>query len=153
MPYEVRVEEAPPRRIAAVRETVKLADFPARVPGLLGEVWQHLRDNQVTTGHNVMVFLDNSMTDGEITFDTLFGVEVESEVPPGARIRVTETPGGRVATTTLLGPYAQLFEVHAAVRDWCAANGHELAGPCWEVYGDWTDDESQLRTDVYYVLR
>ena len=26
------------------------------------------------------------------------------------------------------------------------------AGPAWEIYGDWTDDPAQLRTDVQYLL-
>ena len=40
-----------------------------------------------------------------------------------------------------------------AVREWCAEQGHTLAGPNWEVYGDWTDNPAELRTDVFYLLR
>jgi hypothetical protein len=32
------------------------------------------------------------------------------------------------------------------------AKGAELAGPTWEEYGDWNDDPSQLRTDVFVVV-
>jgi len=27
-----------------------------------------------------------------------------------------------------------------------------FAGPNWEIYGHWTDDPAQLRTDVFYLL-
>jgi hypothetical protein len=28
----------------------------------------------------------------------------------------------------------------------------EMAGPRWEIYGDWYEDQSQLETEVYYLL-
>jgi len=31
--------------------------------------------------------------------------------------------------------------------------GRQLAGPRFEVYGDWRDDPAQLETEVYYLLR
>jgi effector-binding domain-containing protein len=62
-----------------------------------------------------------------------------------------------VATTTHFGPYGRLHEAHKAVRDWCADRGYDLAGPNWEIYGHWTDawntDPTQIRTDVFYLLR
>jgi hypothetical protein len=33
-----------------------------------------------------------------------------------------------------------------------AASGRALAGPRWEVYGDWRDDPAELETEVYYLL-
>jgi hypothetical protein len=37
------------------------------------------------------------------------------------------------------------------------AQGHELAGPSWEVYGHWLDewnsDPRKIRTDVFYLLK
>jgi effector-binding domain-containing protein len=62
-------------------------------------------------------------------------------------------PGGMVATVVHMGPYQKLPEAHAAVRGWCAEHGHALAGPSWEIYGDWTDNPAELRTDVFYLLQ
>src|SRR5262245_59498011 len=28
-----------------------------------------------------------------------------------------------------------------------------LAGPNWEIYGDWTDNPDELRTEVFYLLQ
>jgi hypothetical protein len=41
---------------------------------------------------------------------------------------------------------------HDAIVAWCRLHGRRLAGPRWEVYGHWTDDEAKLRADVYYLL-
>jgi effector-binding domain-containing protein len=52
-----------------------------------------------------------------------------------------------------VGPYAQLGESHAAIAAWSRQNGHRLTGICWEIYGDWSDDPSKLRTDLFHLLR
>ncbi len=67
-------------------------------------------------------------------------------------VSCSETPGGTVATTAHMGPYSEIPGAHGAVRQWCKDNGRKIAGPNWEVYGDWSDDPSQLRTDIYYLL-
>jgi len=41
-----------------------------------------------------------------------------------------------------------------AVLRWCAEHGLDPAGPRWEIYGHWHDDDpAQLETEVYYLLR
>jgi effector-binding domain-containing protein len=62
-------------------------------------------------------------------------------------------PAGQAATTVHRGPYDRLGDAHRAIRTWCAKNGHDLAGPRWEVYGDWRDDPADLETEVFYLLR
>ena len=42
---------------------------------------------------------------------------------------------------------------HDAIHQWVSAQGHKLTGASWEVYGDWSDDPTQLRTDIYYQLK
>ncbi|MDP9256178.1 MAG: hypothetical protein M3Q31_06450 [Actinomycetota bacterium] len=47
-----------------------------------------------------------------------------------------------------------LASVHAAVREWCSANGHQLSGVRWEIYGHWVEDQDPalLETEVYWLL-
>jgi effector-binding domain-containing protein len=61
-------------------------------------------------------------------------------------------PAGVTAATTHRGPYAELDSAHRRVRDWCAAHGHRLAGPRWEIYGHWREDPGDLETEVHYLL-
>ena len=51
-----------------------------------------------------------------------------------------------------VGPYGTMATTHAAVVEWCAANGRELTGRSWEVYGDWTDDPGRLETEINYEV-
>lgn len=97
-------------------------------------------------GRNVAVYLDDAI-------HLEVGVEVDAPFAGHGEVTGSSTPGGRVATASHVGPYDRLSEAHAAVLAWCAANRLALAGPSWEVYGHWTDDPEQLRTDVFYLLR
>jgi effector-binding domain-containing protein len=60
-------------------------------------------------------------------------------------------PASRAAHAIHYGPYSQLGRAHAALREWCVDRGLSITGVNWEVYGDWNDDPSLLRTDVYYL--
>jgi effector-binding domain-containing protein len=50
------------------------------------------------------------------------------------------------------GSYEHLAAAHDAVHRWCADNGHTVAGPRWEIYGDWREDEAELETEVVWQL-
>ena len=41
---------------------------------------------------------------------------------------------------------------HDAVHAWRRANGRRIGAMSWEVYGDWTEDESKLETEIFYLL-
>jgi hypothetical protein len=56
------------------------------------------------------------------------------------------------AAPRALGAAQARGKPHEAVRAWCAAQGHALAGPNWEVYGHWNHDPQQLITEVFYLL-
>jgi effector-binding domain-containing protein len=68
----------------------------------------------------------------------------------------SSTPSGQVATITHWGPYQELGRTHNAIQNWCADQGHALAGPSWEIYEhwqeSWNDDPAQIRTDVFYLI-
>jgi effector-binding domain-containing protein len=92
--------------------------------------------------------------DGAIRLEV--GVELHGSFPDGGDIVRSATPAGLAASVVHLGPYDQLGTAHQAIRDWCSAHGHQLAGPNWEIYGhwqnDWNADPTQIRTDVFYQL-
>jgi len=51
------------------------------------------------------------------------------------------------------GDYATFGATHDAVREAVAARGRALAGPCWEIYGHWREDPSELETELFWPLR
>ncbi len=88
--------------------------------------------------------------DGAITLEV--GAIVGGPFAGDGRVISSATPGGTVATTTHFGDYGRLGEAHRAITDWCAANGRETTTN-WEIYGHWSDDPAQVRTDVFYLLK
>jgi hypothetical protein len=38
------------------------------------------------------------------------------------------------------------------LHSWRAATGRAFGGYSWEIYGDWTDDETKLDTEVIHLL-
>ena len=169
MEYHVRTSNALPRALAAVHQPLAPSEIPGRIQSLLGEVWELLRANAVSsTGRNVAVYTVMSAR-AEVTgsgaigdapaapaaepiLDAWFGVEVHETLPPSERVVAFETPAGPVASALHWGEYSRLGEAHAAVQAWCRTNGKRVTGACWEVYGPWNDDWAKVHTDVYYQL-
>jgi effector-binding domain-containing protein len=147
MEYHVDVKQVESRTTAVVRRRARLSELAQVVPHGCGEVWAFIRSSGLPhPRHNLALYLD-----GEINLEC--GVEVAQPFTGDGRVVCSSTPAGRVATVAHLGPYNRLGEAHKAICKWCADHGHALAGPNWEVYGDWEDDPAKLRTDVFYLLR
>lgn len=133
MSAEVTVTTVEPTPIAVVVGVTTWAEFPAVWRPMLDEVWSFLRgdvpDGLYKDGHNVIVYEDDVP-------HVQVGVQVSGAFAPVGRVVPSTLPGGLVATAVHTGPMAGLGATHSAVREWCAANGHRLAGPRWEIYGD-----------------
>jgi effector-binding domain-containing protein len=157
MTYEVQRREAMPLTLAVACAQASVRDIGQRVVDLLREVYAFLERSGVRqAGHNVVLYLDQEdrglfMTEGGVPVEA--GVEVAGPFEAAGRVKCSQTPGGAVASVVHVGPYQRLPEAHAAVRRWCQEQGHSIAGPNWEVYGDWTEDPAGLRTEVVYLLK
>jgi effector-binding domain-containing protein len=142
----VSVERVEERQLATIRTgCTELAELGGIIMAALNQIWPFLREHDVSTGHNVVVYRDS--------LDIIdIGVEVFEPLPPHDRIVSTTTPSGMAATVAHFGPYAGLPRVHAALQTWSLDNDRPFVPPCWELYGDWSDDPDEVRTDVYYLL-
>jgi effector-binding domain-containing protein len=147
--YEVRLHRLESVPLAVVRRQARASDLSRIVPECCGLVWNVLRGQHARGGRHVAVYWDDTIR-LEVGAEILGPFEEEGEV-----VRTT-TPAGAVASTTHFGPYSSLGGAHDAIHQWCKANDHRLAGPRWEIYGhwqgEWDDDPSQIRTDVFYLL-
>lgn len=148
-PYTVRLQQLDSIPVAVVRRHAQASELPRLVPELCGIVWNAVRAQQAKGGRHVAIFWDASIR-------LEVGVELEGPFVEQGEVVCSATPSGPVVTTTHLGPYRGLRAAHAAIREWCQANGHQLAGPSWEIYGHWLpawdSDPSQIRTDVFYLV-
>jgi len=148
--YAVHEVTVAPRRLAGVRARVARGRVAQEFGRYLDQVYAAGRAGAVALdGQNVFIY--RAATEEELTVDFCVGVTAPFEAT-GAVIPL-ETPHGVAAMVTHRGEYGRLSEANAAIVAWCRANNRLRAGPSWEVYGHWHADVSQLRTDVYYLLR
>ena len=152
MNYQVVTKTVSAQTIAAVRRRVRIGEVARAWKPALDLVWEFLRQYEGlrTDGHNC--FLYHHPAQGEAAIVVDFGVQVTRPFPDADEVVCTETPTGEVAMTTHIGSYAKLAAAHAAINSWRAATGRAFGASSWEIYGDWTDDEAKLETQVVYLL-
>jgi effector-binding domain-containing protein len=148
--YEITLDTVKEQPVAAARQRTTFKKVAREIGELLAQPWAFIKEHRDlrTNGDNVAIYRDES-AEGSIEV----GVQVSRAFEGNAEVVCSSTPAGAVARTAHFGPYDQLRSAHEAVREWCKQNGREIALPFWEVYGDWNDDPSKLRTDVFYLLK
>jgi len=152
MNYQVVTKTVGSQPLAAVRRRVRMGEVGRAWKPALDLVWEFLRRHEGlrTDGHNC--FLYHHPAPGEAAMTVDFGVQVIQSFEDAGEVLYTETPAGEVVMTTHIGSYARLAAAHEAIKSWRAANGRAFGGCSWEIYGDWTDDETKLETQVMYLL-
>ena len=147
--YSVQLQRLESIPLAVIRRQVRASELSRVVPECCGLVWNQVRAQQARGGRHVAVYWD-----GGIRLEV--GVELRGPFAEHGDVVLSATPAGEVASATHFGPYGGLGAAHDAVRQWCTANHHRLAGPSWDIYGHWQNEwnanPSQIRTDVYYLL-
>ena len=144
----VHLERAEPQQLAAIRATTSPPQLGADIIGSLDKIWPVLRAQGASTGHNVVIYYGGPP--GTLEIDV--GVQVTGDFAAAGEIRSVLTPAGEVATTAHFGEYSEMDGAYAALTQWCADNERAQAGVSWEVYGDWEDDPTRRRTDIYFLL-
>jgi effector-binding domain-containing protein len=148
MGYEIEVIEAPEQPTAVVALSTTWPDLPAEAGDAFDEVWDFLRREEGLRfdGHNVILYKD-----GQPNVEV--GVIVTGPFPGEGRVQASVLPAAKVARTVHRGGYDKLAEAHQAGREWCEAEGHEVVGPRWEIYGDWDDENPEaVETEVCWQL-
>lgn len=135
----LRVEAQP---AAVARGTARWDSIPPVLIGLLHFVRQYRK------GREVAIYYP--MPDGP---RIEAGVLVPTAFEDHDSVFCSATPAGLAAVASYVGPYRGIPPVHCAVQNWAKENGHMLAGPHWEIYVHWDQDETRLRTDIYYLLK
>jgi effector-binding domain-containing protein len=150
--YQIVTKTVSAQPLAAVRRRVRIGEVGTAWKPALDLVWDFLRRHQGlrTDGHNCFVY--HHPARGEAVMVVEFGVQVVQPFQDAGEIVCAETPAGEVVMTTHVGSYAKLAAAHQAINSWCKETGHTLGGCSWEIYGDWTDDETKLETQVVYLL-
>ena len=150
MKYDVRLEQTASRPLAVVRRKAALHELATVVPEACGLVWSVIQAQKVTGAGRLVALYWDDVINLEV------GAELETSFAGHGEVVGSATPAGPVLTSTHFGPYNRLHEAHKAIREWCANQVYQLAGPNWEVYGHWKDEwnanSALIRTDVFYLL-
>lgn len=152
MSYEVVTRTVSAQPLAAVRRRVRSGDVGRIWKPALDLVWEFLRQREGLRidGHNC--FLYHHPANREAAMDVDFGVQVIRHFEDEGEVICQETPAGEVAMTMHIGSYAGIAAAHSAIHSWRTATGRAFGGCSWEIYGDWTDDEAKLETQIVYLL-
>lgn len=149
MTVEVTVKPVGPTPTAVVAAAATWAEFPQMWGPMLDQVWTFLRGDAprglYQHGHNVILYQDD-IPNVEV------GVQVSGSFAPAGHVVPSTLPGGLVATATHTGAIPEIGGTHRAVREWSQANGYQLAGPCWEIYGDPDPSTGHFDVEVYWSL-
>ena len=151
MAYDVRVVRTTERPTAVVRAATTWREFPALWRGLLDQVWAFLRTTPGlrTDGHNVMLYR-RDLPGVEVAVEV--GVQVTRPFQPSGQVVPSTLPAADAATAVHAGPPAEIGAAHAAVRGWCSAQGREVTGLSWEIYGDPDPKTGHFDVAVYWEL-
>ena len=138
-----------PVTLAVTEAFTKQSEIPARIRGLFDIVYAWLRESGIAqTGHNYAIY--DQFSAGGMRMRVGFPVARPFADTP--QVHCIELAGGRAAHITHRGPYSELGKAHSQLNEWCTEHSLELARESWEIYGDWTDDESRLETDIFIRL-
>jgi effector-binding domain-containing protein len=125
-----------------------MGKVPEQFMPLLDKVWAVVRTLGVDPiGHNVALY---RFRDGGL--DLEIGVEVSGPFAPTGDVEPSNTPAGPCLRTLHTGSYAGIRQATDAVIAFAKANDLATTGLSWEVYGDWTKDETKLETWIHFQL-
>ncbi len=147
-PGECAVETAEAQPVLTIRVTIKADEVSKNLAILFPEIGKYLREVGATpTGPPFSLY--HSISDTEIDLEA--GTPVAKLWPGGGRVKGSELPAGRVATTWHIGPYTDLMKTHHVLEDWMKAQKLVPRGPLQEIY--WTDpgietDPSKWKTQI-----
>jgi effector-binding domain-containing protein len=141
------VAAKPMAAVATVAPRVMLADA---IRGELDKVYAVLRAGDYGQLGCNTVFYAKGTTPAAM--DLKIGVRLAAPFAGAGEVQAAETPAGEVAHAVYFGDYSQMWPAHEAAKAAAVEAGRRITGDSWEVYGDWSDDWSKVRTDIYWLL-
>jgi len=148
MTYEIDVSTLERSTIASVRRRVTWTEIGEVIGAMFGEVHSFLDANGLGgRGHNVALYHGAGAQGAELEA----GVQLAEAFTASGDVACSSTPAGRAVHTVHHGEYHLLGAAHEALIHWLEERGEKI-GLGWEVYGDWHDDPSKRRTDVYRLI-
>lgn len=99
-------------------------------------------------GHNFILYSNETKEGGTLL------VGVLDRQPGGADpdVKVAHIPGGRVIMAAHWGDYGRMRETYDVLHAEVKTKGLKRAPMSLEIYGDWSDDPTKVKTDLHLYL-
>lgn len=143
----VHIIDLEPKTGAGIEVIVPPTQLPIAIRQSFDRIY---KPGALAPGHGHNFILYHSGTPAELRMT----VGVLDRAPGGADpdVKAAHVPGGRVITATHWGDYGQMKTTYDALHAEVAARGLKLAPLSLEIYGDWHDGASKVRTDLFLYL-
>jgi effector-binding domain-containing protein len=152
MSYNCEVKEQPAQAVLSIRTRTSVRDLPQAMGQAFGTIYQYLGEmGEEPAGPPFAAYYNMDMED----LDVEIGFPIFKAVPGQGDVKVSEIPAGRFATCLYVGPYGEIEHAYNALSWWLRDNGHEPAGPVYEIYlndaGQTPPEE--LQTQIMFLLK
>ncbi|MFD1673947.1 GyrI-like domain-containing protein [Alicyclobacillus fodiniaquatilis] len=118
-------------------------EYRATMFELMDRLWTEVRAKQLAhLGINHVVY-----DCGDVVFS---GVELSGE--PETILEKRQVTLQKYAYWKHIGPYSELGNVYDGISATLKEMGLTPTCPSMEIYGDWTEDESKLETEIYMSI-
>ena len=115
--------------------------YGEEIVGLLGQVWEAVRKNQIaTTGINHVIYGEKG--------EYFCGLECTGQTQPVPGLIQRQVTVERYAYSKLIGPYSEIPRVYTEMHAEIKRLALRAVPPAVEVYGHWNDDPSRLETEI-----
>ncbi len=144
-----QIVEQPERQAAVVR----IEGSVEQLPELMGEAFR-LTENAITKSGAVVAGMPFAryLGFGELVIAEV-GFPFDGTLVPADRVHQITLPGGRLVTTTHVGPYDQLGEAWERTTAWMGEHEFVTDGPGWECYLTGPDEPGRPVTDIFWPIR
>lgn len=145
-----RIVTVEPVILALTQAELLRSEISVRIRGMYDITYSWLRSADVRQVGKNYAFYDEC-TNQNLRVRVGFpvsGLFLDTEL-----VKCIELSAGRAAHVTHVGSYGNLAVTYRVLTDWCLRERLPLSGESWEIYGDWNDEPSKLKTDLYLRLR
>jgi RNA polymerase sigma factor (sigma-70 family) len=136
MSFQVTAKQVPAQKIVSVTRRVFIGDLQAHLDGSIKQLMAYAQANNL-----LIAGLPFSVYHGTVREDQAGSVEVclpiTGDAPPSGDIQAQEFPAAQVAytiTSLRQSIFPGVLNAYAAIKDWIAANQHQIADSPREIY-------------------
>jgi effector-binding domain-containing protein len=153
MRYEVTINEVPARTVIAKRLEVATDGIGAAIQQTLPEIYEWVaRSGVEPAGEPFVIYHERPSEGSGRHIQVCAPVTGPARAPTGYVIE--EIPATAVATTTHVGPYAELGGAYSEIEGFIRTHELDVAGPPREIYlSEPAVPPSQTRTRIEFPVR